>query len=138
MKLETVKYHEQSRNHQVAKEIKKATVALERALVVNMILAMWEQETEQMSMLFCTVHAFSKSKRLFSDYEWLCQLDKDKGLTLGSSYLNEKAAKDFAYYISEVKKQKIATEIKQAGVIAVFSYGSTDSWNKNFFMCATC
>jgi hypothetical protein len=36
-----------------------------------------------------------------TDYKWLCQVDKSKGLDIGNTYQTEHAAHDFIGYIAK-------------------------------------
>ena len=46
------------------------------------------------------------SNRPFSDYVWLNELDKCKGIDIGDTYNNEKAAVIFLQSIADVERDK--------------------------------
>ena len=49
-------------------------------------------EQEKLGIFFKNVHAIAKQGRPIRDFVWMAELDKSKGLDVGSTYLNEKAA----------------------------------------------
>ena len=59
--------------------------------------------------MFRTCLANATMGRPFSDYTWMCTLDVAKGLQLGKTYLNDKAARTFTGFIAEVEKEKLAS-----------------------------
>ena len=52
-------------------------------------------EVHRLAYLFRNVHAIAKQNRPLTDYKWLCQVDKYKGLDIGNTYQTEHAARDF-------------------------------------------
>ena len=54
-----------------------------------------ESERHKLAYLFRNAHAVIKNNRPLSDYKWLCSMDKMKGLDIGDTYLNDKAAFNF-------------------------------------------
>jgi hypothetical protein len=47
--------------------------------------------------IYCA-HSVCKNNRPLTDFIWLCQLDKVKGLDIADTYMNEKAATNFIKY----------------------------------------
>ena len=43
-------------------------------------------EVHRLAYLFRNVHAIAKQNRPITDYKWLCQVDKSKGLDIGNTY----------------------------------------------------
>ena len=68
-----------------------------------------------------------KRNRPLSDYNWLCQLDERKGLSVGKTYRSITAAKSFVNVISEFEFNNVANIIKQAKFICSIGDGSTDA-----------
>ena len=60
-------------------------------------------------IMFRTCHANAQP---FTDFVWQFQLDEMKGLDIGKTYINEKAAKTFCHYMAEVERRKIGDCMK--------------------------
>ena len=56
----------------------------------------------------------------FSDFVWLCELDRQKGVKLGKTYMNEESAKEFSRHISEVEREKLRDDIKITKTFSMF------------------
>ena len=78
-------------------------------------------------MLFRNANAFAKHKKSISDYNWLCDLDEAKGLTLGKTYRNINACTTFIKYITTTAKDQIADKIKKAKLVSITSDGATNA-----------
>ena len=76
--------------------------------------------------LFRTCHALAKNARPFTDYTWLCKLDAQKGVDIGTTYRNDKAAQTFTYYIGEVLRLEMQAHFNEAHFFAPMMDGSTD------------
>lgn len=68
-----------------------------------------------------------KHNRPISDFNWLCQLDEKKGLSVGKTYRNLAAARTCLSSIAEVEFCKISNIIKEARYICAIGDGSTDA-----------
>jgi hypothetical protein len=65
-------------------------------------LSKLDKETEhKMEILFRNTHALAKNSKSFKDFTWLCELDEAKGLSIGKTYRNPKAAKTFCSNIAQ-------------------------------------
>ena len=65
-------------------------------------LSKLDKETEhKMEILFRNTHALAKNSNSFKDFTWLCELDEAKGLSIGKTYRNPKAAKTFCSNIAQ-------------------------------------
>ena len=78
-------------------------------------------------MFLRNAHAVSKNKKSLADYQWLCDLDEVKGLTVGATYCNTKACGTFAEYIATAAQNQVADELTKAKFVSVTSDGATDS-----------
>ena len=45
-----------------------------------------------------------QTKRPLTDYKWLCQVDKSKGLDIGNTYQTEYVARDFIGCIAKYER----------------------------------
>lgn len=82
---------------------------------------------EKLLLLFRNAHALAKHDRPYSEFAWLCQLDKRKGLNVGETYLNDKNCKIFIHAIALHERQKIKQEIENSPLVSILCDGSTDS-----------
>jgi hypothetical protein len=48
-----------------------------------------------LAYLFRNAHAIAKQNRPLTDYKWLCQVDKSKGLDIGNTYQTEHMAREY-------------------------------------------
>lgn len=56
-----------------------------------------------------------------------CSLDEQKGFAVGSTYRNEKQAKECMHYIAEVERNNIRENLKNTKILSIMSDGSTES-----------
>lgn len=61
-----------------------------------MLMKMNKDRIAQLSIKFRNVQPLVKHYRLFTDYNWMHDLDRLKGLEVGAEYTSEKAAATFA------------------------------------------
>ena len=92
-----------------------------------MFTKMSSYQATKMSILFRNAHALAKQARPFTDYTWMCTLDKKKGLKIGKTYNNRKQAQKFIGYIADVERQKLRDQFHEAKYLTLTSDGSTDS-----------
>ena len=77
------------------------------------------------------MHAVAKNNRSLTDYKWLCDIDKAKGLEIGETYLNEKSALVFLSCIADTEKDKTLDLMKTANCFSFLMDCPTDiSWNE--------
>ena len=67
-----------------------------------------------------------KNKRPLTDFTWLCHLDMAKGLDIGQTYLNNKAAFRFIKAIAVVQSKKTVDMINSAPFFSIMMDSSTD------------
>ena len=82
---------------------------------------------EKLLFLFRNAHALAKHDRPYSDFAWLCRLEKRKGLNVGESYLNDKNCKIFTHAIALHERQKIRQAIENSPFVSILYDGSTES-----------
>ena len=56
----------------------------------------------------------------------MCELDAVKGVDIGNTYRNDKAAQTFTFYIAEVLRQQMETTFNEVHFLAMMMDGSTD------------
>ena len=80
-------------------------------------------------MKFDTAYFVAVEQIVYQTYPKICELQIKHGVNLGSSYLNENAAKEFVQYIAESKCQSILLSVQKAAFFSVLMDGSTNSSN---------
>lgn len=93
LKVESIKLHEDSRNHKSARAILLAKKNPHETPVVKFLFTLNSNTMEKLTKLFKTCHALAKHNRPFFDYQWQCQLDEAKGVKIGKTYRNCESAK---------------------------------------------
>ena len=63
----------------------------------------------------------------FKDFIWLCELDEAKGLSIGKTYRNPKAAKTFCSNIAQSERNSLTDDITTAQFLSLIMDGSTDA-----------
>ena len=112
--------HEASNKHIVAKEIFKSTEAQEKQPANKMLTILPKDDIVKLSHLFRTCHALAMKNHPFWDFVWLCELDRQKGVKLGKTYMNEESAKEFSKHIREVEREKLRDDIKITKTSSMF------------------
>ncbi|XP_053385072.1 zinc finger protein 862-like [Mercenaria mercenaria] len=129
-KISAVTDHENSKSHLKADSYYKSkSSSCEEVLhspAGHALMSMKSAERHRLAYLFRNIHAVAKNNRPLTDYTWLCKVDKAKGLDLGDTYLNEKAALDFLSAISGTTTDKTLSILKEAPFFSFLMDGSTD------------
>ena len=119
---ETFDFHKRSNRVNDAKSSKSGTTPTEK-IMQNLNSA----QVNKMSILFCNVHSLVKHHRPFTDYmSGSVNLIKKKGLVIGDTYRNDKAAEVFNHSIAQVAQNKIISAIQEAKFISIITDGATD------------
>ena len=118
---------ENSAAHKLASQCQKAKQNPEKTLAYLARQQLLKQYSGKLRSLFRNAHAVAKHKKSISDYNWLCDLDEAKGLTLGRTYRNINTCTTFIQYIATSAKDQVADEIKRAKFVSVTSDGTTDA-----------
>ena len=126
-KLENIQTHEKSVSHSRCLAIHKVKDNPSTSATELMFTKMSSYQATKMSILFRNAHALAKQARPFTDYTWMCTLDKKKGLKIGKTYNNRKQAQKFIGYIADVERQKLRDQFHEAKYLTLTSDGSTDS-----------
>jgi hypothetical protein len=126
-KLDSVKHHENSNAHIKAKELVDADGNREDTAASKAMLMLKKDTADKMALLFRNIHALVKNRKSLRDFGWLCELDTIKGLNIGRTYLNTKAASQFTGYIAQAERNRIAREMEKCKFFSVTCDGSTDA-----------
>jgi len=126
-KKDTLDWHEKTKGHQKATDIYSAkSLPAGQSQAENIIVTLNETVVKRLAILFNNCHALVLANRPFTDYPWMVELDRKKGLDVGNTYLSDKAASTFIHFISEHEKNKIRDEVNKVSFISLISDGSTD------------
>lgn len=129
-RLSAVTDHEKNNFHQKATDfVKSRSLSVEEKSgkeAGRTLLSLQKADISRLQTLFRNLHAVVKNNRPLSDYVWLCRLDKAKGIDLGETYLNDKAAIVFTTAIAESEKKKTVKCVDSSNFYAVMMDGSTD------------
>ena len=93
----------------------------------KMLTKMNAQQMQKMGYLFRNAHALGKHGRPYTDFTWMCNLDRIKGLPIGDTYHTDKKAQEFVHYIAEVERLKLRDLVKEPGFLSIITDGSTAS-----------
>ena len=127
-KLETITFHEQSKSHKQAEVIIRNTKqAPKDAPAVHISNRLDQKNSKQFDIRFRNVHALIKNGKSFNDYQWMCNLDEQKGIEIGKGYRSDKAAQRFARAIALYEQEMMSEQLKKAPFVSITCDGSTDS-----------
>lgn len=114
--------HKKCVAHQKAVTATPGTTPAERALQ-----AMNQENFNKMRILFRISHSIAKKGRPFSDYAWSADLHEvTHGISLGETYRNDKACRNFIGFIAEAKRLALVEALMKAPFYSTLT-GSTDS-----------
>ena len=83
-------------------------------------------EVHRLAYLFRNAHVTAKQNKPLTDYKWLCQGDKSKGLDIGNTYQTEHAARDFIGCRAKYERDTTVTLLKESLFISLMMDGTTD------------
>ena len=86
-------------------------------------------ELKKMEFKFDIARFVANEGLPFTMYAKICQLEASHGVSLGSSYLNESACKEFIHFIAEAKREALKAQIQKSHFFSLLLYGSTDKGN---------
>ena len=127
LRVESIKKHESSQSHKKAEKVIAAREEPEKSEAFNAVTLLNKNIEKRLGNLFLNVHAIAKNNRPFSDYLWMVELDRAKGIDVGTTYLNEEYAKIFCKFISLDILDGLIEEIERAKFVAVICDRSSDS-----------
>jgi len=129
-RFSTIADHESSRIHIKASEFVKSKnmpdneiMNSEAGKAVSQLKA---AETSRLSILFRNAHSVCKNNRPLTDFIWLCQLDKVKGLDIAETCMNEKAATNFIKYIGISEREQTISLLEKSLFFSFLMDGATD------------
>lgn len=126
-KISAVTDHENSSLHlKVVEVLNNKNKSVEKSQAVRTLRSLKQADRDKTNILVRNAHAVIKTNRPLRDYNMLCQLDKAKGLELGETYLNEKAALEFVKAIATADRSITRDMLQKANFFCFMMDGSTD------------
>ncbi|XP_021357227.1 zinc finger protein 862-like [Mizuhopecten yessoensis] len=86
-----------------------------------------EQVMEKMDKLFRSAYYLVQKERPFSDFKDILELQTLNGLSIGETYFNNKAAKEFVGEIAGFYYTELKELLQKADYFSIFCDGSTDN-----------
>ena len=126
LKKSAVSDHELSLAHVRAQKAAEKPADKNTTQAGRALLAMKDGDRNRMSLLFRNAHAVAKQNRPLTDFEWLCKLDRAKGLDTGKTYLNACACLQFVAAIADCTRKDMHTILNMAPFFSIVIAGSTD------------
>ena len=108
--------HGNTNTHKEAMNRKHAIEKPTETPAAHGLLALQEHTRKQIELKFRNIHAVVKHNRSLSDYKWLCDLDKAKGLDTGTSYNNRFASVNFFNSIAAVERTNLNETMNSANI----------------------
>nr|XP_006818603.1 PREDICTED: zinc finger protein 862-like [Saccoglossus kowalevskii] len=87
---------------------------------------MGKENQDRIRYLFNTAYAVAKAGKPFSDFKFICGIQKKNGLKLGENYVNSHGCTEFMEHIASTLRKDISKEIETVNFISVLGDGSTD------------
>jgi hypothetical protein len=128
-KVETFNAHAKSQRHKASADKVAAQLKLKTGVpteAMKMIGTLNQAVIDKLAVLFRNAHALSLAGRPFSDFTWMARLDQMKGVDTGSTYINNKRAKEFVDFIAKAELNKLKLVVESSRFMSIMSDGSTD------------
>ena len=88
-----------------------------------------DDEREKLRVKFDIAYFLAKENLPFTKYPCICELEARHGVSVGTSYRNENAGKEFIHYIAETKREELKQRLGSAKFFSLLIDGSTDKGN---------
>ena len=131
MKKENVAAHNISHGHKnsvkkMEKKIVKDGLAEEDSEAYRALQQLDEKQKEKLVFLFRNANSVAKRFRPYTDYVALCELDKDKGFDIGTTYINQNGSKMFKSPIADELRYNTRKDFNNVNFISFICDGTTD------------
>ena len=99
-----------------------------------------DDERKRLRVKFDIAYFVATENLPFTKYPKICALETRHGVSVGSSYVNENAGKDFMHYIAESRRQELKEKLAKANFFSLLLDGSTDASNidNEMFLAVWC
>ena len=125
MKREAVRQHLKNPLHEKALKVKFAKASAEAnqpSIIEKGFLKADEATLVKMDKLYRTAFYIAWKERPFTDFKDLLDLQTLNGITLGETYFNDKAAKDFIFHIADMYFDNLKSLLKDSEYFSLDSF----------------
>ena len=123
----SLKAHEASEGHAMSSAAKHASEGPREEIPIPAALTRLDEETfKKMEFLFNTTYYVAYLKLPFSIFPQLCSLQRKNGLSLGNTYMNDHACKEFCKHVSHTFMADLLDSLHTAKFISIMADGATD------------
>ena len=136
VRISNVRDHAKSDQHARAMSISKKKHAAASGIsplvfspITRSLNKLPSDERAKLRIKFDIAHFVATEKLPFTKYPKLCELQSHHGVSLGHSYTNDNAGKEFVHYIADSRRQVIRQTFDNANFFSVMIDGSTDVAN---------
>lgn len=124
---DSLKAHEASEGHAMSSAAKRASERPREERPLPAALSRLDEETlKKMEFLFNTAYYIAYLKLPFSVFPQLCSLQKKNGLSLGNTYMNDHACKEFCKHIANNLREDFIDSLSSAKFISIMADEATD------------
>ncbi|XP_067017850.1 zinc finger protein 862-like [Acropora muricata] len=89
-----------------------------------------EKTRKELEAKFNTAYLIAKVELPFTKYQAILSLQKKNGLSISTTYANNKSCNNFVAVISKVMTEELASEINEKNYISIMIDGATDTSGK--------
>ena len=136
IKISNVRDHAKSEQHAKAMSIfkkKRAAAAGVSPLVFSPITRslnkLSNDERAKLKVKFDNAYFVATERLPFTKYPQICELESHHGVSLGRSYTNDNAGKEFVHYIADTRRQAIRQKLENAIFFSLLLDGTADTAN---------
>ena len=125
MKREAVRQHLKNPLHDKALKVKFAKASAEAnqpSIIEKSFLKADVATLVKMDKLYRTAFYIAWKERPFTDFKDLLDLQTLNGITLGETYFNDKAAKDFIFHIADMYFDNLKSLLKNSEYFSLESF----------------
>lgn len=130
---DSFKAHEACEGHAMSSAAKRASERPREERPLRAALSRLDEETlKKMEFLFNTAYYIAYLKLPFSIFHSCVRCKKKNGLSLGNTYMNDHACKEFCKHISNTFRADLIDSLSTAKFISIMADGATDVhvWKK--------
>lgn len=88
-----------------------------------------DDEREKLRVKFDIAYFVASENLPFMKYPRICELEAHHGVSVGTSYANENAGKEFIHYIAMASREELKQQLASAKFFSLLLDGSTDKGN---------
>ena len=125
-KIESIRSHEKSNGHNRAVAAIKVAENPRLALLPRVLWTVSQDVAQKMERLFDIAYFVAKREMPFTSFPHLCHLEMKHGVDLGSTYINDKACKNFVLSIAAQLKDELSCKLQKCRFISVMADSATD------------